>query len=505
MHEISLEFRDCPFTVETQSVMTAQGEKQVTYRRYRHIPYVAKPVDTGYQSLDIHVPVSVDGAAVDPQNAPVLILIGVGGYTACPNDEKLFTGPGGSPIGSGPDDGPAGPGGPEGPGGPGGPEGPHGPMGPTPDHPFGDTYEKAGTDSGPKALARGWVVVIPGVRGHDNQRPDGTYYGKAPASIVDLKAVVRYLRYNAGRIPGNMERIFASGGSAAGALASLMATSGNAACYAPYLEEIGAADVRDDIYGCLAFCPITDLSHADGAYEWQYGGLPATSPFNPVPAEMDPAVTEELAAEYAAYLNAQGWKGRGDFGPVNSDTLADYLVQAYLIPSCERFLGEKTPAERAAYLAQNPWIAETDGHVSFTFPDFVRHCGRSKTQPAFDDRELHMEPAIFGTEQVNGRHFTTFGLRYATGDPAAEVEPDVVELEKMMNAMTFLPDGADCAPYWWIRHGTCDRDTSLPVIVGLATALENAGKTVNARLVWDGGHGADDEKFEMLDWIAEII
>ena len=48
------------------------------------------------------------------------------------------------------------------------------------------------------ALAAGYVVVSPGCRGRDNKAADGTYYGKAPAAIVDLKAAVRYIRHNKG-------------------------------------------------------------------------------------------------------------------------------------------------------------------------------------------------------------------------------------------------------------------------------------------------------------------
>ncbi|MBE6992653.1 MAG: Tat pathway signal protein [Ruminococcaceae bacterium] len=376
---------------------------------------------------------------------------------------------------------------------------------PSIDKPFGDTYEKAGTDGGPKALAKGWVVVIPGVRGHDNQSADGRYYGKAPASIVDLKAVVRYLRYNRGIVPGDPEKIFASGGSAAGALASLMAVSGNYPWYEPYLKEIGAADERDDVFGCLSFCPITDLSHADGAYEWQYGGLKAESMFAPQPLEMDAEVTNTLAEQFRKYINGKGLKGKNGFGTISSDNLADYILKEYLVPSCERFLKEKDEGERTAYLSENPWIKWDGEKVEFSFEDFVVHCGRSKTQPAFDDKEMQMEPAIFGTEKVNGRHFTDFGLKYATGDPDAKVEDEVVQLENMMNAMYFLPGKADMAKHWWIRHGACDKDTSLPIITNLATALENAGANVNARLVWDGGHGADDDKFEMMDWIESVI
>jgi len=110
---ISLKFDPQVFELKEEKVLTAQGEKTVVYKEYAHIPYVSKPVDIGYQSLNIHVPVSVDGVNVDPSHMPMLILIGIGGYTAIPNDPKLFRGPG-----------------------PGGPGGPGGDLGGIPMHAF---------------------------------------------------------------------------------------------------------------------------------------------------------------------------------------------------------------------------------------------------------------------------------------------------------------------------------------------------------------------------------
>ena len=49
----------------------------------------------------------------------------------------------------------------------------------------------------PWRLARGYVVASPGARGRTTpKRGTGIYTGKAPAAIVDLKAAVRYLRFN---------------------------------------------------------------------------------------------------------------------------------------------------------------------------------------------------------------------------------------------------------------------------------------------------------------------
>jgi len=73
------------FTMETKMVKTSEGEKKVTFRAYRHIPYVANPVDKDYQSLNVSVPVEIEGKAVDAENAPIFFEIGVGGYMSVRN------------------------------------------------------------------------------------------------------------------------------------------------------------------------------------------------------------------------------------------------------------------------------------------------------------------------------------------------------------------------------------------------------------------------------------
>ena len=78
-------FPEDNFTVENKTVKTSSGEKNITYRVYRHIPYVANPVDKDYQSLNVSVPVEIDGKAVDAKNAPILFEIGVGGYMSVRN------------------------------------------------------------------------------------------------------------------------------------------------------------------------------------------------------------------------------------------------------------------------------------------------------------------------------------------------------------------------------------------------------------------------------------
>ena len=172
-----LQFPVNDYTEQTLAVTTSAGQINVTYRLYRHIAYVANPVDLNYHSLDVAVPVTINGVAVDATNAPILLIVNNGGYRASSN---TATGLGRIPS---------------------------------------DT-------NGKYALAAGYVVVCPGLRGW-NLVSNGTYYGKAPAAIVDLKAAVRYIRYNDGVMPGNGNWIIAAGISGGGAQSTLLGVSGN--------------------------------------------------------------------------------------------------------------------------------------------------------------------------------------------------------------------------------------------------------------------------------------
>jgi hypothetical protein len=119
-------FPKSAYTEETKTAKTSAGEKKIAYRSYKHIPYVATPVDKDYESLNVSVPVKVDEIAVDATNAPILFAIGVGGYMSVNNASS---------------------------GGMGGPPG-------------GNSVTSGNTDL---ALAAGYVVVSPGCRGRDNR------------------------------------------------------------------------------------------------------------------------------------------------------------------------------------------------------------------------------------------------------------------------------------------------------------------------------------------------
>ncbi len=488
------------FKLETKIVKTSAGEKKVTFRSYLHIPYVAKPVDKEYQSLNVSVPVTVEGVAVDATNAPILFTNGIGGYMSASNTRSGF----GMPRGGTPGTPPGGKmnGGPEGPNGFGGPGKPPEGMPPMPAGGFGPgpNGNSKVSRNADLALAAGYVVVSPGCRGRDNQAADGTFYGKAPAAIVDLKGAVRYIRHNKGVMPGNVDWIFSTGVSAGGALSALLGSSGNNPLYDSYLEEIGAAKEADNICGCACFCPITDLEHADGAYEWMYRESPARS------GPVDQELSKKLKADFAKYQAGLNLQGKGGFGTITADNFDKYLLQYFLYPAANKFLKDLTDEKRKAYLEKNSWIIWSEIGAAFTFTDYVAHVGRMKSLPAFDDFNMKQgEPIEFGNKTTDARHFTNFSLQQTTGDPGAEIESDLKTKVDMMNAMFFIiHNNQGCANHWWLRQGTSDNHTSQTVIANLATSLENRNKDVNTKLYWDAGHGADEDAEDFISWIGNV-
>jgi hypothetical protein len=442
------------FTVETKLVKTSAGEKKVTFRSYMHIQYVANPVDKDYQSMNISVPVKIDDVAVDATNAPVLFVIGVGGYMSV-NNARTSSG-----------------------------------------------NTKGGSVSGKAdlALAAGYVVVSPGCRGRDNKAADGTFYGKAPAAIVDLKSAVRYIRHNKGVMPGNSERIVSTGVSAGGALSALLGASGNSPLYDSYLKEIGASDAKDNIFASACFCPITDLEHADGAYEWMYGTSPARSGL------VDQELSKQLKVINAGYQASLNLKGKNGFGTITADNYDKYLLQFYLIPSANKYLNGLIEEKRNEYLANNKWITWSEKGASFSFADYVTHVGRMKGLPAFDDFNMKQpEPVLFGNKTTDARHFTSFSLRQSSGNSNAEIDNEVKTQVNLMNAMYFIgQNNKDCAGYWWLRQGSSDNHTSQTVIANLAASLENRSKEVNTFLYWDAGHGADQDAEDFIAWMGNI-
>ena len=479
----TLIFPDTDYTEVTETIEIGDGTKQVTYRYYKDICYVANPVDTKYQSMNVKVPIRIDGKDINADKAPILFINSVGGYLSASNsvndeNKNNFT----QDIMSKEDN-----------------------KGTVQNTTDGTNQKRANADelnvNGNYALATGYVVVEPGCRGRDNVDEQGNYYGKAPAAIVDLKAAVRYIRHNDARMPGDANYIISSGVSAGGALSALLAASGDSELYDAYLDEIGAADESDKIYAAACYCPITDLEHADMAYEWMFGSVDYNG------KAVDSKISGTLSDAFSEYQTSLNYTGRNNFGAITADNYDVYILDTYLIPAATTYLSDMTKEERDAYLAERPWITWKDGKAKFTFEDYVTYIGRQKNAPAFDSFDLSSgENSLFGDKTTDAKHFTDVGIQNSTADKGnSEIDEELQTIVNMMNPMYFINENnAGCAKYWWIRYGTKDTNTSLPIIVNLDLGLNKIGKTVDTTMYWDAGHGANQDPAAFIRWIGDI-
>ncbi|MFD4600085.1 subtype B tannase [Streptomyces sp. NPDC058464] len=492
----SLKFDVDGYSKLTTTVTDTEGtEHNVTYHFWKAITYVANPVDATYQSLIVSAPVEIDGTAVDPTNAPILLANSIGGYMPSSVADATAVGGGGSAAGGGtPPSGAA-------------------PSGAAPSSSTGttsnansNTNATGGATSSNQllALAAGYVVIEPGARGRTLKNSDGEYYGTAPAAIVDLKAAVRYIRANKGLIPGNVERIVSAGTSAGGALSSLLGASGDSPIYDKYLKELGAADASDAIFAVGAWCPITDLEHADGAYEWNWGTNDLSTG-----KQVDQSVSKDLKAQFAEYQAGLKLRGLDGFGPLTARNYDDYLVEQYLQPSATKYLAALSDSDRETYLAKNTFITWSGGRATFAWDDFLTHVGaRKKDTPAFDAFDLSAgENNEFGAGTTETRHFTAYGAKNdSTGLSTKRVAADIPEKLNLMNPMFHLVEKVNDrrSKHWWIRLGTSDSDTSHVISANLAARLDNLGDDVNHLYYWDEGHGANTDPGDFITWIATV-
>ena len=155
-------------------------------------------------------------------------------------------------------------------------------------------------------MEAGFIYVYAGLRGKDSNSQ--TYSGNAPWGVADLKAAVRYRRYNSAAVPGDAAKVYVFGHSGGGAQSAVAGASGDSELFAPYLAVLGAATtdtsgkaLSDAVAGAMCWCPITSLDSANAAYEWNMGQFASSD--TRAEGTWTRAYSRDLAAAFPAYLN----------------------------------------------------------------------------------------------------------------------------------------------------------------------------------------------------------
>lgn len=447
-----------PSRKSTEHTLAFLDGRTVKYRAYETIYYVANVADSAYQYLNVYVP---ESAYTNNAKTPILLRTYVGGY---------FSAKASAPV---------------------------------------------NTDASGRALLEGYVLVIPGARGWNAKvtKPDAStiYTGRAPAGIVDLKAAVRYLRYNDAVMAGDAERIITDGTSAGGAMSALLGATGNHPAYEPYLQALGAAKGRDDVFATVSFCPIIDLDHADMVYEWLYRG---TNAGVRALSTAQAAISDELAVTYPAYQKSLGLK-MPNGSPLIADTYRDYL-KSFLIKSAQKAKDAGMDISANTGVKLNTGFRGSPGEFVLdidldTYLSYVVGKTPLKTPPAFDKMgvlspDATPENNVFGDQTGKAMNFTDFSLRKATGNPTATVNKAVSDRVYLLNPMYFIGDKkAVTTRNWYIRHGAIDRDTGFQISINLYTKLINNGYAVNFALPWNRPHSGDYYLNDVFAWIDTVV
>ena len=467
-----------------ESMSTTVDNKEIKYRAFEYIPYVANPIDIDQQYMNIYVPEeyfnngTING--YNTQTAPIFMPNAVGGYM--------------------------------------------------PSQAMTPKVENGKPNSVLYALSRGYVVASPATRGRTNKASDGNFIGKAPAVIVDLQAATAYLHANDSTMPGNANRIITNGTSAGGAVSLLQGATGNNSDFQPYLQALGAATAATNVYAVSAYAPITNLDAADMAYEWSYKGITsfnkvtmgqselpqANAGGNTAPPQRttqrvnlnadDVAYSNLLSEHFPEYVNnlqLHDSMGRVLKLDKNGNGTFKNYVKAFIIDAANKAQAKGTDLSKHTYLVRDN---KTGAIKDINWEAYNQFVSRSKAPGAFDSRSNDSgENSLFGTSATDNNHFTiTAALHDTTSNQDVYVEN--AKIVTMMNPMNYLGSpAATNARYYRIRYGTADSNTSvaIPLIVG--TRAQNLGYNVDMATPFGVDHSGDYDLDELFNWMDNIV
>ena len=441
-----------------ESMSTTVDNKEIKYRAFEYIPYVANPIDIDQQYMNIYVPEeyfnngTVNG--YNTQTAPIFMPNAVDGYM--------------------------------------------------PSQAMTPKVENGKPNSVVYALSRGYVVASPATRGRTNKASDGNFIGKAPAVIVDLQAATAYLHANDSTMPGNANRIITNGTSAGGAVSLLQGAAGNSSDFQPYLQALGAATAATNVYAVSAYAPITNLDAADMAYEWSYNGITSSNKVSMSPDDVAYSnLLNEHFPDYVNNLQLHDTVGRVLKLDKNGNGTFKNYVKEFIVTAANKAQAKGTDLSKHTYLVRDN---KTGTIKDINWEAYNQFVSRSKAPGAFDSRSNDSgENNLFGTSTTDNNHFTiTAALHDTTSNPEAYVQN--AKVVTMMNPMNYLGSpAATNAQFYRIRYGTADSNTSvaIPLIVG--TRAQNLGYKVDMATPFDVNHSGDYDLDELFNWMDNIV
>lgn len=327
--------------------------------------------------------------------------------------------------------------------------------------------------------------------------------------------------------------------------------------------------ISDTVFGTIAYCPINDLRQADAAYEFTYNATryrilaeniiakdSTQTPFQFAPPEdytYDDlmAASDALAQEYGAYVESLGLlTAEGEV--LNGDNLRaeiiklleEEIAETIAQDGAEKMLTDlDTPltGKTSVYLISSEgwkdWVViNDDGTFTFDYDEYLFWLSRNsalKMAPSFSNEGMSStgaglsgqnEDTLYGSTEYaysafsayswnndrvagNGCGLDDTGMTFE--EYLASEEGALLSLQlRMTSPIPYLTsEDGESAPYWYVRHGMADRDTSFALQTVLYHAMRNDEtiRDVNFSFDWLYTHMGNYDVQEAYGWLESVL
>lgn len=384
----------------------------------------------------------------------------------------------------------------------------------------------------------GFIYVHAGHRGKEHG---------APLGVVDIKAAIRYIKYNSDLLLGDSSKIFTFGMGSGGAKSMIVGATGDSPLYEKYLDNIGAVkNISDSVFGAAAWCPIINFDSADMEYEWNMGESRKDI------SDYEKDLSKKLSKEYVKYINSLNlYDSYGNSLSLEDDGNMGHkgsyyeLVKSLIEDSLNDFLINTTfpyTYSGQVYETKEDYINDLNKDFEWVFYDEKMGSAKisnisdfskavkiaNKNIPAFDALDkTYGENILFGIGDGNGVHFDSYMSEIVEDEKKEEYINDLNKVDSlgydtkkrvnMYSPLYFLLKNKEgyntvnVAEYFRIRSGISQSETSVTTEINLAMALSEHRdvKGVDFEMVWGKKHekaeSIGDSDINFIEWVNRCM
>lgn len=228
-------------------------------------------------------------------------------------------------------------------------------------------------------INEGYIYIWPGTRGlKENQKnaSNEEYSNAIIDGVTDLKALVRFCRFNKGIIPGDIEKIIAFGTNGGGTKSAILGASGDSELYSSKLLAVGAImandegiGISDSVNGTMCTSPTCFMEISKEAYAWS------------IEQYLENKNINEKALQYANYINNMKFKSEDGsllyLNPTEKGTYTEGTYNNYMLAEIEKSINS---------FLQNISFPYTKNNITYnSAKEYVEYLNSSVKWIMYDD------------------------------------------------------------------------------------------------------------------------